>query len=84
MRKRGYVDRVPYRVYKKRKNDPKKNRYNNKCAKVSSLRWTIERAFSWLNNYRALKIRYDRNLDSYMGTFHFVAGLIISKKMDAG
>jgi transposase len=40
-------------------------------------RWTVERTFAWLGNFRRLVVRYERRLDIYRAFFH-VACLIIT------
>lgn len=39
-------------------------------------RWTIERTFAWLGNYRRLVVRYDRHLCMYRAFFHLACALI--------
>ena len=40
-------------------------------------RWTVERTFAWLGNFRRLLVRQDRLLSRYQGFFH-VACLLIT------
>jgi transposase len=39
-------------------------------------RWTVERTFAWLGNFRRLLVRHDRFLSSYRGFFHIACFLI--------
>lgn len=39
-------------------------------------RWTVERTFAWLGNFRRLLVRHDRFLSSYLGFFHLACLLI--------
>ena len=40
-------------------------------------RWTVERTFSWIGNFRRLVVRYERNINMYNAFFH-LACLIIT------
>jgi transposase len=39
-------------------------------------RWKIERTFAWLQNFRRLLVRQDRNIFVYKGFFHIACALI--------
>lgn len=39
-------------------------------------RWVVERAHSWLNRFRRLLMRWDKNAANYLGFLHFACGLI--------
>lgn len=39
-------------------------------------RWVVERAHSWLNRFRRLLIRWDKNPQNYLGFLHFACALI--------
>ena len=39
-------------------------------------RWKIERTFAWLQNFRRLLVRQDRNILVYQGFFHIACALI--------
>lgn len=40
-------------------------------------RWIVERTFAWLNNFRRLVVRWDRDLTMYAAFFH-VALIVIT------
>lgn len=39
-------------------------------------RWVVERTHSWLNRFRRILIRWEKNLQNYLGLLHFVCALI--------
>jgi putative transposase len=39
-------------------------------------RWVVERSHAWLNNFRALAIRWNRKLSNYMALLHFACAII--------
>lgn len=39
-------------------------------------RWVVERTHSWLNRFRRILIRWDKNPDNYLGFLHFACALI--------
>jgi transposase len=40
-------------------------------------RWIIERTNSWHNRFRKLRIRYEKQADTYLGLVHFACALIV-------
>ncbi len=40
-------------------------------------RWEIERLFAWLGNYRRLVVRYEHNIDNFLGFVHLGCILIL-------
>ena len=44
-------------------------------------RWTIERTFAWLGNFRRLVVRYEHNLRMYHGFFHVACLLITLRQL---
>jgi transposase len=44
-------------------------------------RWTIERTFAWLDNFRRLVVRYDRSLQIYRAFFHIACFMIILRRV---
>ncbi len=40
-------------------------------------RWKIERLFAWLGNYRRLVVRYEHNIDNFLGFVHLGCILIL-------
>jgi len=39
-------------------------------------RWVVERAHSWLNRFRRILIRWDKQVDNYLAFLHFACALI--------
>ena len=43
-------------------------------------RWKVERLWAWLGGFRRLVVRYDRNLDSYLGFLYLACTLILLRR----
>jgi transposase len=39
-------------------------------------RWVVERSHSWLNRFRRILVRWDKNPKNYLAFLHFVCALI--------
>lgn len=39
-------------------------------------RWVVERTHSWLNRFRRLLIRWEKNVENYLGMLHFACAWI--------
>ena len=44
-------------------------------------RWTVERTFAWLGNFRRLVVRYDRSLKIYQAFFHIACFMIVLRRV---
>ena len=44
-------------------------------------RWVVERAHSWMNNFRGVLIRWAKRVDTYLAMLHFACALITWKKV---
>jgi transposase len=44
-------------------------------------RWTVERTFAWLGNFRRLVVRYDRSLSIYRAFFHIACFMIVLRRV---
>lgn len=44
-------------------------------------RWTIERTFAWLGNFRRLVVRWDRSLTIYGAFFHLACFMIVLRRV---
>lgn len=44
-------------------------------------RWTVERTFAWLGNFRRFVVRYDRSLSIYRAFFHIACFMIILRRV---
>ena len=66
----------PYRSNKKRW-----PRYDGRKMRRYKRRWKVERTFAWLNNYRRLVVRWDRDLTIYNGFFHLACLMITRRQL---
>jgi len=60
-----------------RKNRTKPPAQDEEGLEPYKRRWTVERTFAWLGNFRRLLVRQDRMISRYQGFFH-IACLLIS------
>lgn len=44
-------------------------------------RWRIERLFAWLQNFRRLVTRYERNAENFLGMLHLGCALILLRRL---
>lgn len=73
LRGRRIRSAIPYRENRVRR------RYRWK-PDLWPVRWKSERAHSWLNNYRRLKIRWERDDRLYLALTHFASALVAYRK----
>jgi len=66
MRERGYIPHVP------KKGTPK-TRYKTKGR---ARRWVVERTHSWMNNYRKLRVRYEKKAANFEALLHLAIAII--------
>ena len=66
MRVRGYIPHVP------KKRAPREQHR----TKGKARRWVVERTHSWMNNYRKLKVRYEKKVANFEGLLHLATALI--------
>ena len=66
MRVRGYIPHVP------EKGAPRERHR----TKGKARRWVVERTHSWMNNYRKLKVRYEKKVANFEGLLHLATALI--------
>ncbi|MGQ9514187.1 MAG: transposase [Thermoproteota archaeon] len=43
-------------------------------------RWTVERLFAWLQNFRRLVFRYERYLENFLGLIHLGCIVILLRR----
>lgn len=67
MRERGYVPHVPVNTINKAKRRRKRGK---------ARRWVVERTHSWMNNFRKLRIRYEKKAANFEGLLHLATALI--------
>lgn len=44
-------------------------------------RWKIERLFAWLQNFRRVAVRYERDADNFLGMLHLACCLILLRHL---
>ena len=67
MRQRGYIPHVPA------KGAPQAARHRHKGK---ARRWVVERTHSWMNNFRKLRVRYEKKAPNFEGLLHLATALI--------
>jgi len=45
-------------------------------ARFKARRWVVERTHSWLNRFRRLLVRWEKQADNYLAMLHLALGLI--------
>jgi transposase len=69
--KRGIDLICPYR-----RNNKKKKHQDGRKMRRYKRRWTVERTFAWLQNFRRLVVRWEREITVYQAFFHVACILI--------
>ena len=69
--KRGIDLICPYR-----KNNKKMKYQDGRKLRRYKRRWTVERTFAWLQNFRRLVVRWEREITVYQAFFHVACILI--------
>jgi len=78
LRKRHIIPKIPKRDMK---GDGSVDRYNNKIQPYYQMRWIVERTNAWLQNYRRITVRWDRNWENYEGFIEIGCILICLKRV---
>ena len=60
-----------------KKNRVKKKTQDGRKLRRYRRRWTVERFFAWLQNYRRLVARYERKLENFLGMVRLGCILIL-------
>ena len=47
-----------------------------KAAGFKARRWVVERVHSWMNRFRRVLLRWDKQADNYLAFLHFACALI--------
>ena len=47
-----------------------------KEAGFKARRWVVERTHSWMNRFRGILVRWEKQADNYLALLHFVCGII--------
>ena len=64
-----------------RKNRRKPPTQDGRALRRYRRRWTVERTFAWLGNFRRLVVRYDRSLKIYQAFFHIACFMIVLRRV---
>ena len=76
LRRRGILLIAPHRSNRHR-TPPQDGRILRRYKR----RWTVERTFAWLGNFRRLVVRYDRSLQIYRAFFHIACFMIVLRRV---
>jgi len=76
LRQRGILLIAPHRSNRHR-TPPQDGRILRRYKR----RWTVERTFAWLGNFRRLVVRYDRSLQIYRTFFHIACFMIVLRRV---
>ncbi len=76
LRRRGILLIAPHRSNRHR-TPPQDGRVLRRYQR----RWTVERTFAWLGNFRRLVVRYDRSLQIYRAFFHIACFMIVLRRV---
>ena len=74
--RRGIELIVPHR-----KNRRKPPTQDGRALRRYRRRWTVERTFAWLGNFRRLVVRYDRSLTIYHAFFRIACFMIVLRRV---
>jgi transposase len=74
----GYIPHIRPRWedLSKKKNDPDWEHPDGKPR-----RWIVEVVHSWFNNFRKIRIRYEKKSKNYLALLHMVAAIICFRKL---
>jgi transposase len=64
-----------------RKNRRKPPTQDGRALRRYKRRWTVERTFAWLGNFRRLIVRHDRSLNIYQAFFHIACFMIVLRRV---
>jgi transposase len=76
LRRRGILLIAPHRSNRYR-TPPQDGRVLRRYKR----RWTVDRTFAWLGNFRRLVVRYDRSLSIYRAFFHTACLMIVLQRV---
>lgn len=69
---KGVAEEFGYTTHIRPRGEEKKAREAGKKAR----RWVVERTHSWLNRYRRLLIRWEKEPQNYLAFLHFACALV--------
>ena len=76
--KRNITPYIPKRRHKGEQEEP---RYTNTIKHFYATRWIVERTNAWLQNYRRVTVRWDRNADTYEAFIELACILICLRRV---
>ena len=74
--RRGIKLIVPHRQNRRKPPTP-----DGRALRRYKRRWTVERTFAWLGNFRRRLLPYDRSLTVYRGFFHVACFMIVLRRV---
>jgi len=77
LRRKHVIANIPSRARRKR---PGRPRLFDREA-LRRIRYSVERFFSWVKNFRRIDTRYDRSASSFMGFVRIACSLILLKEV---
>jgi len=72
---------TPYIPKRRKRGQSEQPSYNTKIKSQYSTRWIVERTNAWLQNYRRITIRWDRNCDNYEAFIELACILICLRRV---
>ncbi len=79
---RGYDHDKYRRLLRQRRITPKIARRGAAHGSgLGKLRWVVERTFSWLHNFRRLRIRYERRADIHQAMISVACSVICLRRL---
>ena len=76
LKRRGIELICPYR-----RNNKERKYHDGRKLRRYKRRWTVERTFAWLQNFRRLVVRWDRHITMYKAFFHVACLLITLRQL---
>ena len=79
---RGYDHDKYRRLLRQRRITPKiARRGTSHGSGLGKQRWVVERTFSWLHNFRRLRIRYERRADIHQAMISIACSIICLRRL---
>lgn len=72
---------TPYIPKRRKKGETEEPRYNAHIQPFYATRWIVERTNAWLQNYRRITVRWDRNADTYEAFIELACILICLRRV---
>jgi len=72
---------TPYIPKRRKKGQSEEPSYNTTIHSMYQTRWIVERTNAWLQNYRRITVRWDRDADAYEGFIELACILICLRRV---